>query len=452
MAGLADLRGGACDQPLRPAQHDHLGSLWLLPPLLIGHFIGQPIGREFTEYIVYGRVRTAERGGGASRRKPAPREGRGARTVHEDELRIKGARRWRWDDFVAYYNTSKNKEAALRDMEHDLNVARKLGDECLATEIKRALDYIKGGRIGAPAAQKTPAAQPTAQQELDARSRRERLFEEIASLRIFDNVVGLREAKEAIAWKFLIPLLFPEKAPGVEPRLGVLLYGPPGVGKSELARSLANVCERLGIQVLTLRPTDVDKPLVGLGEKSVARTFEAARRMPTVVIIDEALTVIGRRQPSESRVHQGPFETFLQELDSAMSDRSMRILIVACTNRPDLLDDAALRPGRIGEKIYVPPPGREERKALFRLFLSGKPVSGEIDYDRLADLTEASQVGYYSGDDIRAICQDALVEAYKRGREAITMEDLEAAASKRAPSISHTFLSFYEEFKYASTG
>ncbi|MEM2169273.1 MAG: hypothetical protein QXO15_06935 [Nitrososphaerota archaeon] len=73
---------------------------------------------------------------------------------------------------------------------------------------------------------------------------------------------------------------------------------------------------------------------------------------------------------------------------------------MACTRRPDLLDDTALRSGRIGEKIYVPPPGREKHRIFFKLFLSDKPVSGEIDYDRLADLTETSQAGCYSGDDI----------------------------------------------------
>lgn len=281
--------------------------------------------------------------------------------------------------------------------------------------------------------------------------RRRRLFKEIASLRIFGGVVGLREAKEEIAWKFLIPLFFPEKAAGVKPHLGILLYGPPGVGKSELAKSLAEVCKKHGIQVLSISPKDVQQEIVGRGEKYIAETFTKARRAPSAIIIDEAEAVIGKRQETDSRHHSSTLLQFLKELDGALNE-GLKILVIACTNRPDMIDEAALRPGRLGTQIYVPPPSYEERKELFNLFLAGKSIEPPIDYGRLAHLTEPNQIGYYSGDDIREICRDAAVIAAKSGRTRVSMRDLEAAIARRPPSISRLTLSYYNEYRRLREG
>lgn len=309
-----------------------------------------------------------------------------------------------------------------------------------------------GGRPHAQAGVQGPASPGEAWEKLKAaeeeRRARERaaLYESIVSLKIFDEVVGLREVKEEIAWRFLIPVLFPEKAPkGVEPKFGVLLYGPPGVGKSVMIRMLKDVCERLGIRTFMLGPDVINKKLVGLGEEEVKNIFAEARKGPSAIFIDEAEAAMGRHQPYEAHYHRGPVAQLLQEIDGVAS-ASAKILIVAATNKPWNIDEAFLRPGRMDMVFYVKPPEREERAEIFKRNLMNVETAGPIDYERLADLTSPSRAaGYYSGADIMGICKRAIVKAARAGRK-VTMADLEEAIREAKPTISPYLIADYERF------
>lgn len=441
----------------------------LAPPLTLLAAIGGGC------YLKNRSIRRKEfkKGKGKHVKKTETKIDQGTRTKLESELIIKGCKEW--TGYLAYFENSRDPRKAMRDLEHDVEVARKYNDERRFAEICTAIRHImlhysdvlaRGTwhpsetqpptRPTTPPTTEPPTAPPakvpptppamTPPQTIQVD--RKLLFEDIVSFRIFGNVVGLERAKEVVVWKFLVPLLFPERAPGVEPRVGMLLYGPPGVGKSELVKSLAEACRRLDIQTLMLKPTDANKPVVGADAKVVEDLFEEAKKRPSVIIIDEALSVLGKRQEIDSRYHQAAFEAFLQGIDSSISDKNMKVLVVACTNRPDLIDAATLRPGRLGEKVYVPPPDGKGRIELFKVFLSDKPVEGNVDFEKLAAMTEPNQIGYYSGDDIREICREALVDAYKSGRKALTMADLEAAIAKRPPSIIATTLALYDEYEY----
>ena len=434
--------------------------------------------------------------------------------VKKSKFRIKGVWKWRYDKIIEYVNNSGNREAAIRDLEHDRDVALRLGYVDVAKEIRRALEYFREEphmivRSQAPAdvergAPKSQGAERAAQRREDKqvgqtwkpqakpaqekprvkpaqdkrpqvkpvretgepasalpkeveerliRAAEERrriqerlsLYESIVSLRIFDKVVGLREVKEAIAWRFLIPVLFPERAPkGVAPKFGILLYGPPGVGKTEIMNALKEVCERVDIRTFELKPTDVHKKLVGEGEEAIARVFAEARKAPSVIFIDEAEAAMGRPQAIDSHYHRSPVAQLLREIDGLQS-RSARMLIIAATNKPWSIDEAFLRPGRLDEKFYVGPPSREERAELFRRGLKDVKVVEPIDYERLADLTKPSQAGYYSGADIMEICRRAVIAAAKAGRD-VTMADLERAAAETKPSIASQLAEWFDEY------
>jgi SpoVK/Ycf46/Vps4 family AAA+-type ATPase/membrane-bound metal-dependent hydrolase YbcI (DUF457 family) len=276
-------------------------------------------------------------------------------------------------------------------------------------------------------------------------------FEDLVSLKVFDGVVGLREAKEEIVWKFLVPALYPEKAGGRKPGGGMLLYGPPGTGKTELARVLKEVCEENGIKFVHVSPASVNKPYHGQSEAEIAKVFSEARSASNgaIVFIDEADALLGMRGESDPNWSYNELSQFLQEMDG-LNTRCERIFVIACTNKPWNVDPAATRPGRLSKRVYIPPPNYSERKELFKLFLKDKKV-GEIDFDRLAYLT-SSEAGVYSGADIMQICDEARVLAEKRGSNTITMEDLEEAIEKTAPSIPPKLLDAYEEYEKEYSG
>jgi len=281
--------------------------------------------------------------------------------------------------------------------------------------------------------------------------RRRRMFEDLVSLKVFDGVVGLREAKEEIVWKFLVPALYPEKAGGRKPGGGILLYGPPGTGKTELARVLKEVCEENGIKFVHVSPASVNKPYHGQSEAEIAKVFSEARSASNgaIVFIDEADALLGMRGESDPNWSYNELSQFLQEMDG-LNTRCEKIFVIACTNKPWNVDPAATRPGRLSKRVYIPPPNYSERKELFKLFLKDKKA-GEIDFDRLAYLT-SSEAGVYSGADIMQICDEARVLAEKRGSNTITMEDLEEAIEKTAPSIPPKLLDAYEEYESGYSG
>jgi transitional endoplasmic reticulum ATPase len=282
--------------------------------------------------------------------------------------------------------------------------------------------------------------------EQKVEEKRRTSFDDLVSLKVFEDVVGLREAKEEIVWKFLVPALYPEKAGGRKPGGGMLLYGPPGTGKTEIARVLEKVCEENGIKFIPASPRSINRPLNGMSEKQIAQLFSEARSASNgaIIFIDEADALLGMRGLLDPNWSFNLISQFLQEMDG-LNTRCERIFVIACTNKPWNVDPAVTRPGRLSKRVYIPPPNYEERKELFKLFLRDKKV-GEVDLDRLAYLT-SPEAGMYSGADIMQICDEARVLAEKRGSDIITMKDLEEAVERITPSISPKILDAYEEYE-----
>ena len=269
----------------------------------------------------------------------------------------------------------------------------------------------------------------------------------------WEDIGGLENAKqelrEAIEW----PLKYPEvfKATNIKPPKGILLYGPPGTGKTLLAKAVAN---ESNANFISVKGPELLSKWVGESEKHVRDMFKKARQVaPAIIFFDEIDSLAPRRGGiGDSHVTERVVSQLLTELDGLEELRE--VVVIAATNRPDLIDPALLRPGRIERHIYIPPPDKEARKEIFRIHLKNKPLAEDVKLEELAERTEG-----YSGADIEAVCREAgmlaIREALKPGvsrEEAkeiakkikITRRHFEEALKKVKPSLTQEDLRRYE--------
>jgi transitional endoplasmic reticulum ATPase len=219
----------------------------------------------------------------------------------------------------------------------------------------------------------------------------------------WDDVGGLEDAKlqlqEVIEW----PLKFPDlyKHLNAKPPNGILLFGPPGTGKTLLAKALAHESE---INFISVKGPEFLSKWVGESEKAVRETFRKARSAaPCIIFFDEIDAIAGLRgRFASSGVTEQVVSQLLTEMDGLEDLKD--VILVAATNRPDMLDPALLRAGRFGRHIEIPFPDFESRKKIFNIHLKNKPISKDISIDQLAEQLEG-----YTGADIQAICEEATI-------------------------------------------
>ncbi len=224
----------------------------------------------------------------------------------------------------------------------------------------------------------------------------------------WDDIGGLEDVKEelreAIEWPLKYQELFTQM--DAKPPKGLLLYGPPGTGKTLLARAVANESEA---NFISIKGPELLSKWVGESEKAVREVFRRARQAaPCVVFLDEVDSIapvrgsgIGDNQVTERIVSQ-----FLTELDGLVELRN--VVIIAATNRPDIVDPALLRPGRFDRLLYVPPPGLEARKQIFKIHTRKTPMLPDVNLDDLAKMTDG-----YTGADIASVSNTAVMLALK---------------------------------------
>lgn len=241
----------------------------------------------------------------------------------------------------------------------------------------------------------------------------------------FDDVAGYTGVKTEI--KEVVDFLkSPNRFKAVGARIpkGILLVGPPGTGKTLLARAVAG---EAGVPFLSVSGSDFMEMFVGVGASRVRDLFQTARKQaPAIIFIDE-IDSIGRKRGAGLGGGHDEREQTLNQMLSEMDgfDPAEGIVVMAATNRPDILDPALLRPGRFDRQIVVPLPDLDERLPILRVHCKGKKLANDVDLEIVARGTPGM-----SGADLANLVNEAALHAVRRGSEEVAMEDFEAARDR----------------------
>jgi SpoVK/Ycf46/Vps4 family AAA+-type ATPase len=273
----------------------------------------------------------------------------------------------------------------------------------------------------------------------------------------FDDIAGLEDVKEDIRVKMLYPYQHPEAAARYKIRRGggVLLWGPPGTGKTMMAKAVAG---EIDAAFFTVKPSEIMSKWVGDSEQNVEKLFKTAREHPrSIIFIDEIEALVPSRRDNASAVMTRLVPQILAELEGFDTNPNP-LLFIGATNEPWSLDPAVMRPGRFDEKVYVGLPDVAARRKIIELNLKGRPLAPDVDLDALAGATEG-----YSGADVKNICEQAASDVFLKAVKAarggavtaqpdvaqpnIALADLKAAIAANKPSVSRADLQRFERYR-----
>jgi transitional endoplasmic reticulum ATPase len=259
----------------------------------------------------------------------------------------------------------------------------------------------------------------------------------------WEDIGGLEEVKndlkEAVEWPLKTPEIF--KRLGIKPPKGILLFGPPGCGKTLLGKAVAT---ESAANFITIKGPEVFSKWVGESEKAIREVFRKARMAaPAVIFFDEIDSLVPRRGLgfSDSGVSERVISQLLTEMDGVVTLED--VVVIAATNRPDMVDPAVLRPGRFDRLIYVPEPDEKSKLEIFKIYTKNMPLARDVDLTQLVATSRN-----YSGADIDALCREAGMVALRKDVKAseVTMRDFDEARKRVGPSVTPDMEKWYKSF------
>lgn len=244
--------------------------------------------------------------------------------------------------------------------------------------------------------------------------------------------------RQIIEWPIHRPEIFTRL--GISPPRGLLMFGPPGCSKTMIAKAIATESK---VNFLSIKGSELFSMWVGESERAVRELFRKARQVaPSIIFFDEIDAIGGERSAeSGSSVRERVLAQILTEIDGVSALKNVKI--IAATNRPDLIDKALMRPGRLDRIIYVRLPDFATRKEIFRIKLSKIPISADVQQDDLVARTEG-----YSGSEIEAICQEAALKALEESFDTLEIPQkfFDHALNVVKPRTSEDLLMLYENY------
>ena len=253
------------------------------------------------------------------------------------------------------------------------------------------------------------------------------------------DVGGLNDEKKTLMDNIVAAINEPNRfrKMGVKPPKGVLLYGPPGCGKTLLARALAAEC---GGNMILVRGPEILSKWVGESEKAIRDIFRKAKASSPCVVIFDELDSLAKSKAKEESNHG---ETILSQLLTEMEDSgTSNIIVIGITNRPDLIDNSMLRAGRLDIVLFIQSPDEKSRLDIIKILTDNMPLANDINLNEIAVSTQN-----YTGADLSSLCREAAVNAMQRNSERIGSNDFAIALKKVRPSITKEISTWYNEIK-----
>ena len=251
------------------------------------------------------------------------------------------------------------------------------------------------------------------------------------------DVGGLNDEKKILQDNMIAAISTPDKfrKMGVKPPKGVLLYGPPGCGKTLLARALAAEC---GANMILVRGPEILSKWVGESEKAIREIFRKAKAAAPCVVIFDELDSLAKSKMKEENNHG---ETILSQMLTEMEDSgTSNIVVIGITNRPDLIDNSMLRNGRLDIVLFVQPPDEKSRLDIIKILTDGMPLASDISLNEIAVSTQN-----YTGADLASLCREAAVNAMQRDSPKISSNDFAIGLKRVRPSITKDISKWYSD-------